>query len=109
MPSDEILDDLEWEDMPKEEHEVFEEEAGEDYDELEGFDPDVEILCIRRFTFNLNAQLAALILRNHKIPYFVNNSLTNNMLQLQSFQVELFVRKEDAERAWHLLEDVGEE
>ncbi|AEE51081.1 hypothetical protein [Haliscomenobacter hydrossis] len=105
MPSDEILDDLQWENQPEEDEN---ESLEEDYDEQEGFDTDTEVVCIKRFTFSWNAQVAALILRNHHIPHFLNNVLINDMMQLQSSQVELIVRKEDAGQVLDLLADIDQ-
>lgn len=100
MPLDEVLDHFDWE---KEEHEEDYEWEEDEYELV--IPPDAETVCIMRFPFSWQAELAKLILRKAQIPSFVTNSLTSNMMHLEWTQVDLYVRAEDAPDALKILEE----
>lgn len=98
MPLDDVLDHFDWEKKQKAEQEL-------DAWLEKAFTPEVETVCIRRFPFSWQAELAKVILREHQIPSFVTNSLTSNMMHLEWSQVDLYVRAEDALQASQVLEE----
>ena len=102
MPIDNVLDHFDWEDDSGRKT-----KANADF--YVGFDPNVETLRISRYAFSWQAELAALQLRNNKIPCFITNALTSNILHLEWTQVDLYVRKADADFALAILEENTEE
>lgn len=98
MPLDDVLDHFEWE--KKEPEDAYEWE--EEYELV--IPPDAETVCIMRFPFSWQAELAKLILRKNQIPSFVTNSLTSNMMHLEWTRVDLYVRAEEAAEALTILE-----
>ena len=98
MPHDDVLDHFDWE----KEDENYEWEEDE-YDLV--IPPDAETVCIMRFPFSWQAELAKLILRKSQIPSFVTNSLTSNMMHLEWTRVDLYVRAEEAAEALRILEE----
>jgi len=104
MPTDDILDHFDWEkNQPIQE----DSEWGEEFDY--SLDPDAEIVRIKRYPFNWQAELAVIVLRKYRIPYYLANSLTSNMFQFEWAQVDLYVHKENAEEALALLRGEGTE
>ncbi|MDX2067845.1 MAG: DUF2007 domain-containing protein [Haliscomenobacter sp.] len=103
MPLDDVLDDFEWENHKEDLEDDFEEELEEEYDLV--IPPDADVVCIMRFPFSWQAELVKLILRKNNIASFITNDLTNNMMQLEWAQVNLFVIAEEAARALEVLEE----
>ena len=102
MPLDDVLDDFDWEKREEEEEEI-EEEFDEEFELV--LSPDEEAVCIMKFAFSWQAELARLILRKAEIPSFATNTLTNNMMAVEWAQVQLYVRAEEAEEALRVLEE----
>ena len=101
MALDDVLDDFDWE--KKEEEEEIEEEFDDEFELI--LSPDEEAVCIMKFAFSWQAELARLILRKAEIPSFATNTLTNNMMAVGWAQVQLYVRAEEAEEALRVLEE----
>ena len=101
MALDDVLDDFEW--KKKEEEEEIEEEFDDEFELV--LSPDEEAVCIMKFAFSWQAELARLILRKAEIPSFATNTLTNNMMAVEWAQVQLYVRAEEAEEALRVLEE----
>ncbi len=101
MALDDVLDDFEW--KKKEEEEEIEEEFDDEFELI--LSPDEEAVCIMKFAFSWQAELARLILRKAEIPSFATNTLTNNMMAVEWAQVQLYVRAEEAEEALRVLEE----
>lgn len=101
MALDDVLDDFDWE--KKEEEEEIEEEFDDEFELI--LSPDEEAVCIMKFAFSWQAELARLILRKAEIPSFATNTLTNNMMAVEWAQVQLYVRAEEAEEALRVLEE----
>lgn len=102
MPIDNVLDHFDWEDD-------FKQTTKANADFYVGFDPNVETIRISRYAFSWQAELAAIFLRNNKIPCFITNTLTSNILHLEWTQVDLYVRTADADYALAILEENTEE
>ena len=101
MALDDVLDDFDWKKREEEE-----EEEEDEFDEFELIlSPDEEAVCIMKFAFSWQAELARLILRKAEIPSFATNTLTNNMMAVEWAQVQLYVRAEEAEEALRVLEE----
>ncbi|NJL76831.1 MAG: DUF2007 domain-containing protein [Saprospiraceae bacterium] len=76
---------------------------------LDYFEDATEVIVVRYFAFDSQAQLYAARLREAEIPYFLSNNLTGSMLPLSGYaNIALHVKTQDLVQVHQLLTEMDD-